>query len=187
VVLHTLATGARQEFIADDTWRAALSPDGKHLGARKPLWSGEGWWEEASISWSPDGHLLAATYETVDDVLTTVVVDLSGKPIGVYDEWGRSSFAALGLAVQPGTDRLSRPDDEMPFIAIDVTTGNQHRFTRRDFRGYLAASGGRVVREGSSPGQFATTDLDDGDERPFLAFNPAVAIKTLDIPPSTAR
>jgi hypothetical protein len=79
------------------------------------------------------------------------------------------------------------PDDESLLIAIDVSTGNQHRFTRRNFSGYLAISGGRVVCPGSSPGQSVTVDLNDDDERPFLTFNPSMAIHALDIAPSAIR
>ncbi|GAA3597805.1 hypothetical protein GCM10022419_096430 [Nonomuraea rosea] len=212
VVLHTLATGARREFASDDFMRAALAPDGALLavladlsngpgipgvgdesagvalietatGARRTLWSAEGYWEESSISWSPDGRLLAATYLTTDDVLTTVVLDLSGKELGSYAERvalpGPHSVWASGreLIVYP------EPDDEGPLIAIDVPTGGERRFTRQGFEAYLAVSGGRVVRPSSSPGRFVTTDLNDGDERPFLTVSPAVAIDALDIVP----
>ncbi|MEV0388509.1 hypothetical protein [Nonomuraea sp. NPDC050643] len=212
VVLHTLATGARQEFASDDFLRAALSPDGALLavladlssgpgipglgdeiagielietatGTRRRLWAAEGYWEEASLSWSPDGRLLAATYLTLDDVLTTVVLDLSGKEIGSYAERvalpGPHSVWASGheLIVYP------EPDDESPLIAIDVPTGGERRFARRNFEAYLAISGGRVVRPGSSPGRFVTTDLNDGDERPFLTVSPAIAIDALDLAP----
>jgi hypothetical protein len=212
VVLHTLATGARQEFTSDDFMRAALSPDGTRLavladlsngpgipgvgdesagialvetatGTRRPLWSAEGYWEEASISWSPDGLLLAATYLTLDDVLTTVVLDLSGKEVGSYEE----RVALPGPHSVWASDRelivYPEPDDEGPLIAIDVPTGGERRFTRRNFNAYLAISGGRVVRPGSSPERFVTTDLNDGDERPFLTISPAVAIDALDIAP----
>ncbi|MEV0310271.1 hypothetical protein [Nonomuraea fuscirosea] len=210
VVLHTLATGTRQEFTSDDYLRAALSPDGTHLavladlsdgpgipgvgdelagielidtgtGARQRLWQAEGYWEEASISWSPDGLLLAATYLTLDDVLMTVVLDRTGKELAAYAERvalpGPHSVWASGheLIVYP------EPDDESPLILIDVRTGGERRFTRRTFDGYLAVSAGRVVRPGSAPGQLVTTDLDDGDERPFLTIGPAVSIDTLDI------
>ncbi|MEU8401827.1 hypothetical protein AB0C28_42150 [Nonomuraea sp. NPDC048892] len=218
VVLHTLATGARQEFASDDYLRAALSPDGTRLavladlsggpgipgvgdelagielidtgtgtdggtgtGTRQRLWQAEGYWEEASISWSPDGLLLAATYLTLDDVLTTVVLDRTGKELAAYAERvalpGPHSVWASGheLIVYP------EPDDESPLILIDVRTGGERRFTRRTFDGYLAVSAGRVVRPGSAPGQLVTTDLDDGDERPFLTVSPAVSIDALDI------
>ncbi|MFB4270959.1 hypothetical protein [Nonomuraea sp. GTA35] len=210
VVLHTLATGARQEFASDDYLRAALSPDGTRLavlsdlsdgpgipgvgdelagielidtgtGSRQRLWWAEGYWEEASISWSPDGLLLAATYLTLDDVLTTVVLDRTGKELAAYAERvalpGPHSVWASGheLVVYP------EPDDESPLILIDVRTGGERRFTRRTFDGYLAVSAGRVVRPGSAPGRLVTTDLDDGDERPFLTLSPAVSIDALDI------
>ncbi|WP_214417153.1 PD40 domain-containing protein [Sphaerisporangium fuscum] len=216
VVLHALATGARQEFASDDFMRAALSPDGTRIavladlsngpgipgvgdeiagitlietatGARQPLWSAEGYWEEASISWSPDGRLLAATYLTLDDVLTTVVLDLSGKAIGVHEE----RVALPGPHSVWRSDRelivYPEPDDESPLIAIDVPTGSERRFTRGNFSAYLAIAGGRVVRPGSSPERFVTTDLDDADERPFLTFHPAVSIDALDIAPSALR
>jgi hypothetical protein len=212
VVLHTLATGARQEFTSDDYMRAALSPDGTRLaaladlsngpgipgvgdeiagielietgtGARHPLWSAEGYWEEASISWSPDGLLLAATYLTLDDVLTTVVLDLSGKEVGSYPE----RVALPGPHSVWTSDRelivYPEPDDESPLMAIDVPTGGERRFTRRNFDAYLAISGGRVVRPGSAPERLITTDLNDGDERPFLTISPAVSIDALDIAP----
>ncbi|SEF95303.1 hypothetical protein SAMN05444920_1011101 [Nonomuraea solani] len=210
VVLHTLATGARQEFVSDDYMRAALSPDGTRLavladlsngsgipgaddasagvalvdtatGARRPLWSAEGYWEEASISWSPDGLLLAATYLTADDVLTTVVLDLSGKEIGSYEERVALPGPHSVWASERELIVYPEPDDDSPLIAIDVPTGGQRRFTRRSFEGYLAISGGRVVRPGSAHGRFVTTDLNDGDERPFLTVTPAIAINALDI------
>lgn len=216
VVLHTLATGARQEFASDDYLRAALSPDGTRLavladlsdgpgipgvgdelagieliatatgtgtGTRQRIWQAEGYWEEASISWSPDGLLLAATYLTPDDVLTTVVLDPTGKELAAYAERvalpGPHSVwaSAHELVVYP------EPDDESPLILIDVRTGGERRFTRRTFDGYLAISAGRVVRPGAEPGRIVTTDLDDGDERPFLTIDPAVSIDALDIVP----
>ncbi|GAA3140040.1 hypothetical protein GCM10010466_33900 [Planomonospora alba] len=212
VVLHTLATGDRREFTSDDYMRAALSPDGTRLavladlsngpgipgvgdeiagielietgtGARYPLWSAEGYWEEASISWSPDGLLLSATYLTLDDVLTTVVLDPTGKEIGSYAERvalpGPHSVWASDheLIVYP------EPDDESPLITIDVSTGGERRFTRRNFDAYLAISGGRVVRPGPVPERLITTDLNDDDERPFLSISPAVPVCALDIVP----
>ncbi|MEV4116176.1 hypothetical protein [Nonomuraea sp. NPDC049695] len=216
VVLYTLATAARQEFASDDFMRAALSPDGSRIavladlsngpgipgvgdeiagialietatGARQLLWSAEGYWEEASVSWSPDGHLLAATYLTLDDVLTTVVLDLSGKTIGVYED----RVALPGPHSVWMSDRelivYAEPDDESPLIRIDVPTRSEHRFTRRNFSAYLAIAGGRVVRPGSSPERFVTTDLNDADERPFLNFSPAVSIDALDMAPSAVR
>ncbi|MER6004424.1 hypothetical protein ACWDRB_40640 [Nonomuraea sp. NPDC003707] len=216
VVLHELATGARQEFVSDGFVRAALSPDGSRIAvladlsngpgipgvgdeiagivlietatdARQPLWSAEGYWQEDAISWSPDGRLLAATYLTLDDVITTVVLDLSGKVIGVHED----RVALPGAHSVWTSDRelivYPEPDDESPLIAIDVPTGSERRFTRRNFSGYLAITGGRVVRPGSSPERVVTTDLNDTDERPFLTFRPAVSIEAIDIVPSAVR
>ncbi|MEV4365341.1 hypothetical protein [Nonomuraea sp. NPDC049625] len=216
VVLHELATGARQEFVSDGFVRAALSPDGSRIAvladlsngpgipgvgdeiagivlietatdARQPLWSAEGYWQEDAISWSPDGRLLAATYLTLDDVITTVVLDLSGKVIGVHED----RVALPGAHSVWTSDRelivYPEPDDESPLIAIDVPTGSERRFTRRNFSGYLAITDGRVVRPGSSPERVVTTDLNDTDERPFLTFRPAVSIEAIDIVPSAVR
>ncbi|MET9249205.1 hypothetical protein [Nonomuraea sp. NPDC003709] len=216
VVLHELATGARQEFVSDGFVRAALSPDGSRIAvladlsngpgipgvgdeiagivlietatdARQPLWSAEGYWQEDAISWSPDGRLLAATYLTLDDVITTVVLDLSGKVIGVHED----RVALPGAHSVWTSDRelivYPEPDDESPLIAIDVPTGSERRFTRRNFSAYLAITGGRVVRPGSSPERIVTTDLNDTDERPFLTFRPAVSIEAIDIVPSAVR
>ncbi|GAA3221179.1 hypothetical protein [Nonomuraea helvata] len=216
VVLHALATGARQEFVSDDFVRAALSPDGSRIavladlsngpgipgmgdeiagivlietatGARQPLWSAEGYWQEDAISWSPDGRLLAVTYLTLDDVITTVVLDLSGKVIGVHED----RVALPGAHSVWMSDRelivYPEPDDDSPLIAIDVQTGSERRFTRRNFSGYLAIAGGRVVRPGSSPERVVTTDLNDTDERPFLTFRAAVSIEAIDIVPSAVR
>ncbi|MFI9848398.1 hypothetical protein ACIHFD_66115 [Nonomuraea sp. NPDC051941] len=216
VVLHELATGARQEFVSDGFVRAALSPDGSRIAvladlsngpgipgvgdeiagivlietatdARQPLWSAEGYWQEDAISWSPDGRLLAATYLTLDDIITTVVLDLSGKVIGVHED----RVALPGAHSVWTSDRelivYPEPDDESPLIAIDVPTGSERRFTRRNFSAYLAITGGRVVRPGSSPERVVTTDLNDTDERPFLTFRPAVSIEAIDIVPSAVR
>ncbi|MGW4960540.1 hypothetical protein ACWEPL_25265 [Nonomuraea sp. NPDC004186] len=216
VVLHELATGARQEFVSDGFVRAALSPDASRIAvladlsngpgipgvgdeiagivlietatdARQPLWSAEGYWQEDAISWSPDGRLLAATYLTLDDVITTVVLDLSGKVIGVHED----RVALPGAHSVWTSDRelivYPEPDDESPLIAIDVPTGSERRFTRRNFSGYLAITDGRVVRPGSSPERVVTTDLNDTDERPFLTFRPAVSIEAIDIVPSAVR
>ncbi|TYB64911.1 hypothetical protein FXF51_20960 [Nonomuraea sp. PA05] len=212
VVLHTLATGARQEFTSDDYLRAALSPDGGRLavladlsngpgipgvgdeiagielidvrtGSRERLWHAEGYWEEAAVGWSPDGLLLAATYLTLDDVLTTVVLDLTGKEIAAYP--GRVALPGPHSVWVSGHELIvyPEPDDESPLIVIDVRTGQERRFARRNFEGYLAVSGGRVVRPGSAPGRLVTTDFGDGDERPFLTISPAVTIDALDIAP----
>jgi hypothetical protein len=50
VVLHTLATGARQKFVADDVLRAALSPDGTQLAVLADLstWHGIRAWAKGS-------------------------------------------------------------------------------------------------------------------------------------------
>ncbi|MCK2218398.1 hypothetical protein MF672_032075 [Actinomadura sp. ATCC 31491] len=210
VVLHTLATGERQEFVSDDYLRAALSPDGDRLavladlsdgpgipgvgdevagvvlidtgtGGRRTLWAAEGYWEEASISWSPDGQRLAATYLTLDDVLITVVLDLSGKETASFPERVALPGPHSVWASERELIVYPEPDDESPLIAIDVPTGAERRFTRRSYDGYLAISAGRVVRPGSAPGRLVTADLDDGDERPFLAVDPQVTIEALDI------
>ncbi|MFI7702451.1 hypothetical protein [Nonomuraea sp. NPDC049480] len=210
VVLHTLATGALQEFTSDDYLRAALSPYGDQLavladlsngpgipgvgdevagivlidtgtGDRRTLWAAEGYWEEASISWSSDGLHLAATYLTLDDVLTTVVLDLSGKEAGSFAERVALPGPHSVWASERELIVYPEPDDESPLIAIDVPTGGERRFTRRSFDGYLAISGGRVVRPGSAPGRLVTADLNDGDERPFLTIGPEVSIEALDI------
>jgi dipeptidyl aminopeptidase/acylaminoacyl peptidase len=216
VVLHRLDTGARWEAVADEYRQAALAPDGNRVavladapggtdmpdlgdesvavilidratGGRRLLWSADGYLEESSISWSPDGQLLAVTYLTIDDVLTTVVLDLSGTTIGVYPE----RVALPGAHSVWISDRelivFPEPDDTSPLTALDVSTGRERRFDRRNFDGYLAISGGRQMRRGASAGQFVTANLDDdGDERPFLTFEPAMAIKALDIVPGPA-
>ncbi|MEU4514513.1 hypothetical protein AB0G05_33865 [Nonomuraea wenchangensis] len=210
VVLHTLATGARQEFTSDDYLRAALSPRGERLavladlsngpgipgvgdevagivlidtgtGEQRTLWAADGYWEEASISWSPDGLQLAATYLTLDDVLTTVVLDLSGKEAGSFAERVALPGPHSVWASERELIVYPEPDDESPLIAIDVPTGRERRFTRRSFDGYLAISNGRVVRPGGAPGRVVTADLNDDDERPFLTLGPDVSIEALDI------
>ncbi|MFB9239655.1 hypothetical protein ACFFWC_29690 [Plantactinospora siamensis] len=215
IVLHSLATGGRWEAEAHEYRQAALAVDGTQvavladasggtamaaLGSEsvgvilidtataKPrlLWSTDGYAEDSSISWSPDGQLLAATYLTLDDVLTTAVLDLSGTVIGLYPERVALPGAHSVWISNREIIVYPEPDDVSPLTSLNVSTGRERHFTRRSFDGYLAISGRRQVRRGASAGQFVTADLNDGDERPFLTFEPAMDIMALDTVPSNA-
>ena len=204
VLLFTLETRALQAFASDEFLQAALSPDGKRLavlsdhsdvgtagitlidistGDRRLLWSAGGFWEEAAVGWSPDGELLAVTYLSADGILTTAVLDVAGRTIGVYPE--RAALPGPHSVWMNERELLvyPDPDDESPLIVIDVPTHGEHRFTRRNFNGYIAAHAGRVVRRGHAPGLYITSNLNDEDEREFLAFSPPAAIAALDITP----
>ncbi|MGW4892753.1 TolB family protein [Kitasatospora sp. NPDC004240] len=206
LVLFTLATGERHSHDATaegGTEFAALSPDGRTLatltgddvrvgvldlatGARRRIWSAPGWATvEASVSWSPDGRLIAATYVSEEDVAATIVLSAEdGAEVAHYE--GLLTVASPnGTWSGPRELLLLEEDPEEPVAPVllrDVTSGATRRFDRdpQDAGGLHALAGGRLVELRPGDGLYAHL-LDGSDPRPVLGPGPGYTVGFFDI------
>ncbi|WP_159400746.1 hypothetical protein [Streptomyces sp. XY431] len=206
LVLLGLATGERRVFDADTDGlveQAALSPDGRSMvtltdedgvrvdvtdlgtGARKPLWSAEGWRSDAGMAWSPDGTLLAVgLVDEEEDRTDTVVLSLAdGSVLARYE-----GLAALGSpnGAWTGARELllveEFSDESVPPLFLhDVATGGVRRFDRvpGQVGGVSAVAAGRLVQR--LPGGLFVCALDGTDPRPVLGLPPTYEVGFFDV------
>jgi hypothetical protein len=207
--LCTLATGQTRWFPASGTdHAAAVSPAGDAVATlttttsglaavdltmlsgpeRRRLWSvAGGWTGETTISWSPDGSLIAATYNSEDDEWAAVILDADGAVVAHLP----------GTVTLPGPNgawlddrRLLCVDDDLNLSIVDVSASAR---TPVDHRGRvpLALVGRELVTAlGTTPDGDthlvarrlvdASGALDPAPPRPFLTVRPEHLVRAFD-------
>ncbi|MFB8236595.1 WD40 repeat domain-containing protein [Kitasatospora purpeofusca] len=206
LVLLRLATGEKRVFDADAdglVHQAALSPDGRSMatltdedcvrvdvtdlgtGARKPLWSTEGWRSDAGLAWSPDGALLAVgCIDEEEDRTDTVVLSLAdGSVLARYE--GLTALSSPNGAWTGERELLlveEFPDESVPPLFLhDVATGRVRRFDRvpGQVGGVSAVADGRLVQQ--LPGGLFGCALDGTDPRLVLGLPPTYEVGFFDV------
>jgi len=205
----TLATGQTQWFPASG-WdhAAAVAPAGDAVATlttttsgvaavdltvlpgpeRRRLWSIAGGWSgETTISWSPDGSLIAATYNSEDDEWATVILDADGAVVTHLPE----------TITLPGPNgawlddrRLFCVDNPMDLSIVDVRASTR---TPVGYRGRVPfALVGRelVIGLGTTPDGNthlvarrlvdASGAVDPAPSRPFLTVHPTHPVRVFD-------
>lgn len=211
LILQTLATGLRQRITAPPgcfDYLAAVSPDGHTIatlsqdadsgfidlvdiaaGTRRRLWSCDGGasMHGTSIAWSPNGHLIAATYyHAPTDELATAVIDADNGAVVVDHEYRVVFGCPNGTWID--NQRVVLIDDlseelTPPAHLVDVRSGNSRRLWRPpQWEYYLAVIDGHFLAR-TSDGHLYLTDLDGNNPQPFLAVPADLGISTFDIAP----
>lgn len=190
-MLLGLGTGERRVFDADVDGlveQAALSPDGRSMatladedgvrvgvtdlatGARKPLWSAEGWRSDAGVAWSPDGSLLAVGFiDEEEDRTDTVVLSVAdGSVLARYEGLGAPGSPNGVWTGERELLLIEEFSDETvpPLFLHDVATGAVRRFDRAPGQvgGVSAVAAGRLVQR--LPGGLFGCALDGSDPAP---------------------
>ncbi|WP_328953319.1 hypothetical protein [Kitasatospora purpeofusca] len=206
LVLLGLGTGERRVFDADVDGlveQAALSPDGRSMatladedgvrvgvtdlatGARKPLWSAEGWRSDAGVAWSPDGSLLAVGFiDEEEDRTDTVVLSVAdGSVLARYEGLGAPGSPNGVWTGERELLLIEEFSDETvpPLFLHDVATGAVRRFDRAPGQvgGVSAVAAGRLVQR--LPGGLFGCALDGSDPRPVLGLPPTYEVGFFDV------
>jgi hypothetical protein len=155
-------------------------------GQQRRLWARSGSWsQESVVCWSPDGTRLAVTYLDLQRGFTTVVLDMTGRQIGLFIET-QALYSGNGSWLD--TDHLlcgwDDQDHNWKMTILDVTTGT------REILGPchgvpLGRIGNRLVNLNRNPPQLQgshllTTDLHGGDPQPFIIINQPSGIRPFD-------
>lgn len=208
--LHTLATGRQEWFDARAEGQdldAALSPDGTQIAtltskhgedivvtlidlathSRHLLWSAPGSsCQESTISWSPNGHRIAATYFTPDEEWASVAIDASdGTVLRHYDN----------AAIIPSANGAWAGDHELLLIDddINVTLEDLATRSRRNLGAHitipLAVLGDHLIEHAhdnppSDPAPLTVTDLNGRALYTAITIHPPAHLDTFDIAPT---
>jgi hypothetical protein len=204
--LHRLATGEQRWYAASPSTQvhaAAISPNGETIaaltgaesgmvavdfievadGSVSRQWSTAGSWSaETTISWSPSGQLIAATY-TIDDDWMTSVVDIKAGALRHYD------YAIL-LSASNGPWLRERQvayiqGDDMRLVVRDVDRDDRRELVEAggDLR---AIVGDRLLwtgprRSRTEPASLVTTNLEGDDLRAIASLHSHGEIMSIDV------
>ena len=116
---------------------------------RRRLWSVPGGWTaESTISWAPDGSLIAATYNSEDDEWATVILDADG---GVVMHLPETITLPGPNGVWLDNRRLLCVDDALDLFLEDVRGFTRTPMAHRGAVPYALVHGELVTRVETTP------------------------------------
>ena len=180
--IATLNTGEDPDDDDDNAGLSLINLIDVATQQTRRMWSTSGGWsQESTITWSPDGTFLAATYLNPEEELATVVIEVAtGTEIARYD-----SAQILGSpnSTWRGDHELIYLDNEWQILVADLDTGTE-RVLGQVLSPPLAVIGDRYIdRAWEAPSGTAgllSTRL-DGEPQPFITIHSSVVIETCDI------
>lgn len=178
-----------------DEHRIAIEIINLDTGAVRTIWQDEGYWDECSLSWSPGGRLLAASYMTLDEVAITIVLDTAtARVLTTHEDRIPAENPHEVWITEYELVAVARVDDGVAIIHVDAGAGTSHeRLYRQGIpEGFLSASDRRFVSaavypEGSDITELYTARLDGSDRQLLLRISSKVGIRAVDIPRTSSR
>lgn len=167
-----------------DAGLAAVGIIDTTTGRQRRLWARPGTWARGStVSWSPDGQLIAVNYMTLDEADATVVLDPTGHEVGHYDDVVIST-SPNGAWLGP-RELICGHDhpDGWNLTALNLVDGT-HRVLGPRGAMPIGRIGDRLIASPTSsvsgPIRVNTTDLGGTDPQPFLTIHTTGGIEPFD-------
>lgn len=182
--IATLSTGDDPAHPDDEDASAALINliDITTGQTNRLWWNSGGWSLESTVSWSPDGTLLAATFLDPEDERATVVIEVdTGIEVARYE---RAMTLSSANGAWRGNHELIYLDEGFRILVANLDTGAE-RVIRQMGSAPIALIGDRYLEHAPSfgPGTagLLSTAIRDRESEPFITIHSPVVITTCDI------